>query len=225
MRRTNELPHIMASHCRSSLLLITMLIVSACGGPSVKRFDVKEPVLCEGETAVIQWEADGKVAMTFRPEPPRIKENDCAIEGFETFAFTLVAQKDGDEAIKTIEVGRVSDGATIPIALQTTAVADTDVIATQTSDASKKDSALWPDRLKVNAVTACRHRTIHVRHEDKEITLSDDGSPSAGLAGTFLRGSWELRSPLTVEEQQTPALRPKILEIVATVRCREDKNP
>jgi hypothetical protein len=50
---------------------------------------------------------------------------------------------------------------------------------------------------------------IHIRE------LSD------ALAGTPISGLWELRSPLSAEEQSNPSLRPKELKVLATLRCRK----
>ena len=48
----------------------------------------------------MQWRADGDLYMTFRLEPPSVGEQECDVEGFDTYALTLVARKGEDEAIK-----------------------------------------------------------------------------------------------------------------------------
>lgn len=199
-------------------LLLAVLLCLGCGGPTIKQFDIQPQILCEGQTAVMQWRADGDIAMTFRLEPPRVGEEECAVEGFDTYAFTLVARKKGEEAIKKVELGQLRHNATEPILLATTALVGSDVIAS-----GDKNVKLWGGHVEVATVAACRNRALHVQHENKSVDLSPDGAPSAALAGTTLGGSWELRSSLTPEEQQTPALRPKTLQILATVRCREEK--
>ena len=139
----------------------------------------------------------------------------CSATGY---ALTLVARKNGEEAVKKVELGQLRRNVTEPILLTTTSLAGSDVIAS-----GDKNANLWDGRVEVATVSACRHRPIHVRHENKAVLLSAEGTPSAALVGTTLGGAWELRSPLTLEEQQTPALRPKTLQILATVRCREEK--
>jgi len=206
---SRQVPHVMG---------LAVLFCLGCGGPSIKQFDIQPQVLCEGQPAVMHWKADGDLAMTLRLEPPRAGEEECAVEGFDTYAVTLVAHKKGEEALKKVEIGQLRHNAAEPILLATTAVVGSDVIAN-----GDKNVQLWGGYVEVATVAACRHRSIHVQHDNKSVALSPDGAPSAALAGTTLNGSWELRSPLTPEEQQTPALRPKTLQILATVRCRGEK--
>ena len=197
---------------------LSVLFCLGCGGPTIKQFDIQPQILCEGQTAVMHWHADGDLAMTFRLEPPRAGEEECAVEGFDTYALTLVAHKNGEEAIKKVELGQLRRNVAEPILLPTTSLVGSDVVAS-----GDKNVKLWDGRVEVATVAACRHRSIRVQHDNKGVDLSPDGVPSAALAGTTLGGSWELRSPLTPEEQQAPALRPKTLQILATVRCREEK--
>jgi hypothetical protein len=140
----------------------------------------------------------------------------CSATGY---ALTLVARKNGAEVVKKVELGGSSVATWLNrFSSPRRSLAGSDVIAS-----GDKNANLWDGRVEVATVSACRHRPIHVRHENKAVLLSAEGTPSAALVGTTLGGAWELRSPLTLEEQQTPALRPKTLQILATVRCREEK--
>ncbi len=200
-------------------LTLGVLLCLGCGGPSIKQFDIQPQILCEGQTATMQWRADGDLSMTFRLEPPSVGEQECAVEGFDTYALTLVARKGEDEAIKKIELGQLRRNAAEPILLPTTSMVGSDVVAS-----GEKNAKLWDSRVEVATVAACRHRPIFVQHADKTVRLPADGTPSPDLAGTTLGGLWEFRSTLSPEEHQNPALRPKTLQVLATVRCREEKR-
>lgn len=204
---------------RVALLAVGLLsCLAACGGPHISRFEVKPQILCEGETAVICLAADGELAMTFRFEPRQDDENECAVEGLDTFAVTLVARKRGEETVRKVEIGQLHRTAAEPVIMNTNTIDGTDVVAS-----GEKNPGLWGDRVEVATVAACRHRSIQVQHVDRAVSLPADGTPSAALAGTALHGLWELRSPLSLEEQKDPSLRPKDLKVLATVRCRPEK--
>jgi hypothetical protein len=69
---------------------------------------------------LMQWRAEGDLALTFRLEPPRTSEEECAVEGFDTYALTLVARKNGEEAVKKVELGQLRRNVAKPILLTTT---------------------------------------------------------------------------------------------------------
>lgn len=202
-------------HC----MILSVLFCLGCGGPSIKQFDIQPKILCEGQTATMQWRADGDLSMTLRLEPPRAGEQECAVEGFDTYALTLVARKGEEEVIWKNELGQLRRNAAEPILLPTTSLAGSDVVAS-----GEKNAKLWDDRVEVATVAACWQRPMLVHHGDKTALLPADGTPSAELAGTTLGGSWDLRSPLSLDEQQNPARRPKTLQVLATLRCREEKQ-
>jgi hypothetical protein len=164
---------------------------------------------------VIRWAAHGELAMTLQSEPMSEAEPTCAREGLDTFALTLVARKGGEEAVHKVEIGQVHGTAADSIVLSTNAIVGTDVVAS-----GEKNPRLWDERVEVATVAACRHRAIHVQHAGRSASLPADGTPSDLLGGTVLKGPWELRSPLSLEEQRDPSLRPKALKVLATVRCR-----
>jgi hypothetical protein len=209
----------LCSHRPIHFITLGVLFWIGCGGPSIKQFDIQPQILCEGQTATMQWRADGDLSMTFRLEPPRAGEQECAVEGFDTYALTLVARKGEEEAIQKVELGQLRPGATEPILLPATSMVDSDVVAS-----GEKNAKLWDGRMEVATVAACRQRPILVQHGGKTMLLPADGTPSAELAGTTLGGSWDLRSPLSLDEQQNPARRPKTLQVLATLRCREEKR-
>lgn len=200
-------------------LTLGVLFCLGCGGPSIKQFDIQPQILCEGQTATMQWRADGDLYMTFRLEPPPVGEQECAVEGLDTYALTLVARQGEEEAIQNVELRQLRRNAAEPILLSTTSMVGSDVVAS-----GEKNAKLWDDRVEVATVAACRQRPILVQHGDKTVLLPADSTPSAELAGTTLGGSWEFRSTLSPEEHQNPALRPKTLKVLATVRCREEKR-
>ncbi len=199
----------------AALLAASLLSCLACNGPRISRFDVKPQILCEGEKAVIHWDAKGELAMAMQLEPPQDDERDCAISGRDIFALTLVARKKGEEAEHKVEVMQLRRTAAESIVISTNAIEGTDVVAT-----GEKNVALWGDRVEVVTVAACRSRAIHVQHSSKTESLLADGTPSDRLGGTALGGRWELRSPLSAEEQKDPSRRPKELKILATIRCK-----
>lgn len=199
----------------TALLTAGLLFCIACSGPQISRFEVTPQILCEGDKAVIRWAADGKLAMTLQSEPMPEAEPACAREGLDAFALTLVARKAGEEAERKVEIGQIHGTATEPIVLSTNTIVGTDVVAS-----GEKNPKLWDDRVEVATVAACRRRAIHVQHSGRSASLPADGTPSDLLGGTELKGPWELRSPLSPEEQRNPSLRPKVLKVLATVRCR-----
>jgi len=201
----------------TALLTAGLLSCIACSGPRISHFEVKPQILCEGDKAVIRWAADGKLAITLQSEPMPEAEPTCAAEGHDTFALTLVASKRGEEAERKVEIGQIHGTAAEPIVLSTNAIVGTDVVAS-----GEKNPGLWGERVEVATVAACRHRAIHVQHAGRSASLPADGTPSDVLSGTVLKGPWELRSPLSPEEQRNPSLRPKALKVLATVRCRPE---
>lgn len=199
----------------TALLTAGLLTCVACSGPRISRFEVKPQILCEGDKAVIRWAAHGELAMTLQSEPMPEAEPTCATEGRDTFSLTLVARKRGEEAERKVEIGQLHRTAAEPIVMSTNAIVGTDVVAS-----GQKNPGLWGDRVEVTTVAACLGRAIHVQHSGRSASLPADGTPSDLLGGTVLDGPWELRSPLSPEEQHNPSLRPKVLKVLATVRCR-----
>jgi len=182
-------------------------------GAAVRRFQITPQVLCEGESARASWDVHGKPVMTFQAEPIP-NENHCTPRGKEAFVFTLVAQKSGTHAERQIEVLQLHPGGTEPIVFSTSRLQGSEVVAS-----GEKNPALWPGRVHIESVAACDSRAIQVRHAGRAALLAASGAPSDALAGTPVTGEWELRSPLTPQEQRDPALRPKELEIIATFSC------
>lgn len=185
-----------------------------CAGPSISRFEITPQVLCEGEKAVVSWEAHGKTGMTVQEEASEEGAHDCVASGRDTFAFTLVAQSGSEERESRVEVVQLHAHATEPIAMHTNAIEGTDVVAS-----GDKNPALWDSRVEVAAIGACQNRTVIVQHAGKTATIEQGKEMSGALAGTLVSGLWELRSPLSAEEQSDPSLRPKELKVLATLRC------
>ncbi len=200
----------------AGLLLVAGCVVGCCAGPRVSRLDATPRVLCPGETAVVRWEANGELAMAVRTEPTPATDS-CAAAGRDTLALTLVARKHGEEAQQTVEVMQLQTTAAEPVVIRTNAIEGTDVVARD-----EKNVALWGDRVEVATVAACGGRDIDVRHAGRTAKMPGDGSPSDALAGTTLTGPWELRSPLSRDEQKDPSRRPKELKVFVTVRCKPE---
>jgi hypothetical protein len=200
-------------------LLGVFFSVAGCAGPSISRFQITPLALCERETAVAKWDVQGEPTISFSLEPPPKDESHCSAKGRETFTFTLAAEKSGKDAEEQIEVVQVRDGASEPIAFQTSRLEGFEVVAS-----GEKNPSLWTDRVRIESLNACQNRAIQVEHSGKSVFLSADGKPSDALAGTELTGMWELRSPLKPDEQTTPNLRPAQLEILATLRCEEARS-
>jgi hypothetical protein len=98
--------------------------------------------------------------------------------------------------------------------MRTNAIEGTEVVAS-----GDKNPALWDSRVEVAAIGACQNRTVSVEHAGKTATIEQRKESSDALAGTPISGPWELRSPLSAEEQRNPSLRPKELKVLATLRC------
>jgi len=197
-------------------IAVLVLTWTGCSSPSISRFDVTPPVLCEGEKAVVTWDAKGETALAVQEEPSAIAGSGCVGSGRETLAFTLAARSGSDEVERRVEFVQLQANATEPIVLRTTAVEGTDVVAS-----GEKNPALWDSRVEVATISACQSRSIAVQHDGKSVVIVPGKEPSDALVGTPLSGAWELRSRLTDEELKTPSVRPKQLTVMATLRCRK----
>jgi hypothetical protein len=195
-------------------LCVGILLELGCAGPSIQRFGAEPQVLCEGESANISWDASGELAIAFSSEPALGRKSDCSAAGRDTFEFALVARKRGQEAVRKTEVVQLRESAAEPIDISTTRLDGTDIVA-----AGEKNPALWTNRVRIATLAVCQHRAIKVLHAGKAVLLPADGTPLDAFSGEELAGSWELRSPLSADEQTHPALRPKDLEVLATIRC------
>jgi hypothetical protein len=192
---------------------VTLSQAFGCG-PAIRSFDISPRVVCERETAQIHWNVRGEPTMDVALEPQPDDSGTCPGWGHETLAYMLVATKGGKKAQRRIEVIQLRASGADPIAIATTSIDDGTVVAT-----GEKNAALWTSRVRVETVAACQNRLIEVRHAGRTIELAADGTPAQGLSGTELPGTWELRSPMSRDEQKTPGLRPKELEILATFSC------
>lgn len=205
--------------CKGMTVLLSACIFFelGCAGPSIDRFQIEPQVLCDGQRAALSWDASGEPAMAFSLEPAPTGGSDCTARGRETFAFTLVARRRGKEAERKVEVVQLHESGAEPIAIRTSRLEGSDVVAS-----GEKNPALWTQRVQIATVAACQNRAIQVQHAGKTVLLPAKGIPSDALAGTPLAGSWELRSPLSSDEQTNPGHRPKALEVLATFRCEKD---
>jgi hypothetical protein len=200
-------------------VLVASGLLAGCGcTPRIRRFEASPRVLCGEEKTVIRWDADGELAIALNGEATPTESDDCGPAGRDTVKLTLVARRHGEERTKEQEVALLHGTAAEPVLFPTTAIEATDVVA-----AGEKNPALWSGRVEVATVAACGKRHIRVKHGGRTATLPADATPSAALAGTALDGAWELRSPLTLAEQQDPARRPKQLKVLATIRCKPEQ--
>jgi len=199
-------------------ILLSFLPSCACGGPQIRSFSITPQVVCEGERAVLRWDADGAMGMAMEMEP-EARDPDCQAVGRDAFALTLVAGKGPEELSRKVEVVQLHGQSAEPVVIQTNAIEGVQVIAR-----GEKNVALWGDRVEVVNVAACGHRSLTVQHAGRAASLGADGASSDALAGTTLSGPWELRSPLTPKEQAQPSLRPNTLKLLATLRCRQENS-
>lgn len=200
---------------REAGLAIVALAWSSGCGPRINSFTVEHPVVCDGDKAVLRWDVCGEPALAVQFEPPQGGSGQCAASGRDVLAVTLVASKHGDEAVCKTEVVQLKPGAAEPVAFRPSAIDGATVVADGT-----KNELLWGDLAEVTSVAACDGRQLQVEHADRVAILAGDGTPSDVFSGTPLAGSWRLRSPLSAAEQATPSLRPKALELLATIRCK-----
>ena len=203
---------------RPGSLYISVLIFACagCSNPSISRFDVTPPVLCDGEKAIVTWDAKGETALAVQEEASEVGASNCVASGQQTLALTLAAHSSSDEVERRAELVELQPNATEPIALRTNAIKATEVVAS-----GDKNPALWHKSVEVATISACQNRPITVQHDGKSAIVAPGNEPSGALAGTPLSGRWELRSTLTDAEMKTPSLRPKELTVMATLRCRK----
>jgi len=197
--------------------LLGLLASSACGGPQIRSFSITPRVVCEGERAVLHWDAEGALAITMEIEP-EAHDPDCPAVGRDTVALTLVASKGSEELNRKMEMVQLHGQSAEPVVIQTNAMEGGQVIAR-----GEKNVTVWGNRVEVAAVAACGHRSLTVEHSGRTASLGAEGASSDALSGTALSGPWELRSPLTPKEQAEPSLRPNALKLLATLRCRQEK--
>jgi hypothetical protein len=192
--------------------------ICACG-PKIVRFEAIPPVVCGQHPAVLRWDARGELAIAVSEEPRAPGDDGCASTGRNVLSIVLVARKGAEEQQRPVEVVQLHPDATEPVALRTTAVDGHDVLAS-----GEKNLELWGSEVEIATLAACGHRAIEIRHAGKVIQLPSTGTASVALAGAPLGGQWEMRSPLTRDEFATPALRPKELKVVATLRCKQENR-
>lgn len=162
----------------------------------------------------LQWDAQGKLAMTVEPAPSPPGGDACASTGQEVLKLFLIAGKGEDRDRKDLQIAFLRPDAREPVKLDTNAMDGTDIVAR-----GEKNLKLWKRGISIGTVSACDHRALVVSHAGKQAALAADGTPSPALEGTPLGGQWELRSALTATEQRVPSARPKRLALVATLRC------
>jgi hypothetical protein len=204
---------------RSGWVVLPLLIVAgsqAGCAPNIRNFTISPQTLCEGESALIRWDASGDIDLTVSPEPPPPSSSMCAIRGRATSNYTLIARRNGKERRAAIEVIQLDDQGTEPVGFPTSAIVELDVLAR-----GNKDPHLWSDSVRIVTVAACEGRTITVKHADRVASLPSSGAPSSAFDGTVLAGPWEMLSPLSSAERTDRVLRPTHLEILATFRCQK----
>lgn len=200
---------------RISLVLAAASCQVGCA-PTIRSFTITPQVICAGESAIIRWDASGDTQLTVAPEPPPASMADCAMRGRSTSAYTLIARRNGKDVRSELEVLELQDGGAEPIALSTNAVEGQAVVAS-----GVKNNELWSNRVSIASVAVCDRREIQVKHADRVATLPASGAPSDAFDGMPLAGQWELRSPMSNDEQNYPKMRPKELAILATFRCQK----
>jgi hypothetical protein len=142
----------------TAFLSAGVFCVVGCAGPQISRFEIEPQVLCQGDNAVVRWDASGEVAMALRMEPPEGGERDCGATGRDTFALTLVARKHNEERESKVEVVQLKGAGSEPIVLRTSRVDGPDVVAI-----GEKNMALWGERVQVATVAACQRRVVMVQ--------------------------------------------------------------
>src|ERR1700730_12408508 len=89
---------------RGLVVAIMILFVGCAGGPAVESFRITPRVLCEGESAVANWDVRGKASMTFLVEPEPAGKQACKARGKETFMFRRAAASGSKEDKKQVEL-------------------------------------------------------------------------------------------------------------------------
>jgi len=200
------------------LLVASCIGLGACSGPRIYQFDAKPRVLCGKNAPAFAWNTDGEASLDIEAEPSPPQDPSCARTGIDLYEMTLLVRKSSDTVTRRMEVAHVAGRATEPVAIETQQVVGSEVVAS-----SDKNAGIWNPAVEVVTVVACGGRELHVEHAGRTATLST-GAPSSAFEGTPLGGLWELRSPLTTDEQTTPSSRPRQLALVATIRCKGETS-
>src|SRR5258708_978741 len=116
---------------RPGSLYISVLIFAwtGCSNPSISRFDVTPPVLCDGEKAIVTWDAKGETALAVQEEASEVGASNCVASGQQTLALTLAAHSGSDEVERRAELVELQPNATEPIALRTNEIEAAEVVA------------------------------------------------------------------------------------------------
>jgi hypothetical protein len=184
----------------SLYILVLIFAWTGCSNPSISRFEVKPPVLCDGEKAIVTWDAKGETALAVQEEAPEVGASNCVASGQQILALTLAAHSGSDEVERRAELVELQSNATEPITLRTNAIEATEVVAI-----GDKNPVLWHKSVEVATISACQNRLITIRHGGKSAIVAPGNEPSDALAGTPLSGTWELQSTLTDAEMKTQA--------------------
>src|SRR5215471_20849467 len=70
---------------KSSLFGAAVFLLLGCARPAVESFQITPQVLCEGESAVANWDVRGNASMTFLAEPERAGKQTRKASGKQAF--------------------------------------------------------------------------------------------------------------------------------------------
>lgn len=216
--------------CSSHLLLFyflsLILFVQACG-PEIKVFDATPSRLCKGDSTTITWEIDrdksGILSSSLIDDLtiPNMsvsvdKEGSKRFELYEDTRFKITAHKDEhvyseyDVLVYNVR-GEKDFGET---AKQDTTKAD--VMLAVFSPRKEK----WPDKLRVDTVSSTFQRELTVIHENHQIILPSDGTPSDELRGSKVNGEWIIKTQLMPDEKSDRP--PDTLAVTISFYCESE---
>lgn len=192
------------------LLTFFFIFLYSCT-PKINSFTVNKRTISANDTLQFNWDVTGHPTLLYHqrnitgPGTP----DSAAVRYLE---FTLVAQKNGKEAKKMIQVVTQPVNSTDSVVCATGLHGDT-LIASCT-----KDSIRWGNNYRVVTVSSGSRRPLNVSHAGTTTLLDAAGTPSHAFEGTALNGAWRMSSLLTAAEKADMSTAAEKLSLIVTVK-------
>ena len=171
------------------LAVFAVLGATACA-PSIKEFTALPLNACEGQPVNLSWQVQGSATLTADPPVPGLGSVASSASRSVTPHGTTVFKLTVRRLLKTAVLRR-----TVTILAEPQEQAF-DFIPQQDEDGSlhaeqELSEEKWGE-LRVDTIANASARPLRVIHEGREVNLAEDGTPSEGLRGTPVTGTWKL---------------------------------